>query len=154
MIKEIQSRIQWKSLLFSKAFNNTAIFFLKQNRIRCHSVVPFQTCNHVPSRSFSTFFPSFDDFTKILFLPVLLHYLTRGKYWTQKAVLSKRNQESMYGFSTFYYFFKRNKCQESSRHLSFSNNLFCYLFPYTHYFLPVHKSYSFLHLCCNHSITA
>ena len=38
MIKEIQSRIQWKSLLFSKAFNNTAIFFLKQNRIRCHSV--------------------------------------------------------------------------------------------------------------------
>lgn len=43
---------------------------------------PFQTCNHVPSRSFSTFFPSFDDFTKILFLSVLLHYLKRGKYWT------------------------------------------------------------------------
>ena len=144
-------------ILFISNMDCLCKFFLAQKhyfRAFHAAFVPFQTCNHVPSRSFSTFFPSFDDFTKILFLPVLLHYLKRGKYWTQKAVLSKRNQESMYGFSTFYYFFKRNKCQESSRHLSFSNNLFCYLFPYTHYFLPVHKSYSFLHLCCNHSITA
>lgn len=34
----------------------------------------------------------------------------------------------MYDFSVLLFFFKRNKCQESSRHLSFSNNLFCYLF--------------------------
>ena len=38
MIKELQCRIQREPLLFSKAFNNTAIFFLKQNWIRCHNL--------------------------------------------------------------------------------------------------------------------
>ena len=45
MIKEIQCRIQRKSLLFSKALNNTAVFFLKQNWVRCHSVSLPSKCN-------------------------------------------------------------------------------------------------------------
>ena len=46
-------------------------------------------------------FHSFDDFTKILFLPVLLHYLKRGKFRTQKAVLSKKSGINVRFFHVF-----------------------------------------------------